>query len=441
MAAIGNAALGGLAAAVAVAVAVGGYAIWSARDGAEPRVAEPSTTQPAPTTPSQAAPQPASDPEPEAQADAAEAPEPTPAPPEPRDLPSLDVVRVERDGRTLVAGRGPSDGDVTLRLDGETVATARADRSGNFVAFLDLPPAEAPRLLTLEAADATGTVRQAAGGVIVAPTFPARPAPGTAPELQTATADPAAPGAPAATGETADPAPVAAGQGGAAATDPAPAAPPATTASATDTSPAAPATPPAGTAETAAAPTEAAPRLFRAGPEGIAVLPGAAEAPEVTQSLGIDVIAYDAQGEVQLAGTAGAAAELRIYLDNRPVRSVTAGSGGAWASPLPDVEEGVYTLRIDALDAAGRVASRIETPFERTAPELAVAVRADGAAAITVQPGFTLWAISESWFGAGEGIRYVQIFEANRDLIRDPDLIYPGQVFALPDSAEDAAGD
>jgi len=33
----------------------------------------------------------------------------------------------------------------------------------------------------------------------------------------------------------------------------------------------------------------------------------------------------------------------------------------------------------------------------------------------------------------GEGILYVRVFEANRDRIRDPDLIYPGQVFALPD--------
>ena len=28
---------------------------------------------------------------------------------------------------------------------------------------------------------------------------------------------------------------------------------------------------------------------------------------------------------------------------------------------------------------------------------------------------------------------YVQVFDANRDRIRNPDLIYPGQVFELPD--------
>lgn len=49
---------------------------------------------------------------------------------------------------------------------------------------------------------------------------------------------------------------------------------------------------------------------------------------------------------------------------------------------------------------------------------------------ITVQPGFTLWGIAEQ--SLGDGVAYVQVFEANKDKIRDPDLIYPGQVFTIP---------
>jgi nucleoid-associated protein YgaU len=48
-----------------------------------------------------------------------------------------------------------------------------------------------------------------------------------------------------------------------------------------------------------------------------------------------------------------------------------------------------------------------------------------------VQRGFTLWGIAEVNFG--NGILYVQIFQENSADIRDPDLIYPGQIFALPD--------
>ncbi len=47
-----------------------------------------------------------------------------------------------------------------------------------------------------------------------------------------------------------------------------------------------------------------------------------------------------------------------------------------------------------------------------------------------MQAGDTLWAIARERYG--EGVLYVQVFEANRDAIRDPDLIYPGQVFDLP---------
>ncbi|MEM7091111.1 MAG: LysM peptidoglycan-binding domain-containing protein, partial [Pseudomonadota bacterium] len=50
---------------------------------------------------------------------------------------------------------------------------------------------------------------------------------------------------------------------------------------------------------------------------------------------------------------------------------------------------------------------------------------------VTVQRGDTLWAITRERFG--DGILYVRLFEANRDLIRDPDLIYPGQVFTIPE--------
>ena len=58
------------------------------------------------------------------------------------------------------------------------------------------------------------------------------------------------------------------------------------------------------------------------------------------------------------------------------------------------------------------------------APKVAVPVT------VTVQPGYTLWGIAEGQLG--EGVMYVQVYEANKDRIRDPDLIYPGQVFTIP---------
>ncbi|MEE7446911.1 hypothetical protein MRF4_03235 [Methylobacterium radiotolerans] len=44
--------------------------------------------------------------------------------------------------------------------------------------------------------------------------------------------------------------------------------------------------------------------------------------------------------------------------------------------------------------------------------------------------GDNLWRISQRTYGRGE--RYTVIYDANQNQIRDPDLIYPGQIFVLP---------
>ena len=48
----------------------------------------------------------------------------------------------------------------------------------------------------------------------------------------------------------------------------------------------------------------------------------------------------------------------------------------------------------------------------------------------TVEKGDTLWAIAEKTLG--NGARYKEIFEANKPMLKDPDLIYPGQKLRIP---------
>ena len=74
------------------------------------------------------------------------------------------------------------------------------------------------------------------------------------------------------------------------------------------------------------------------------------------------------------------------------------------------------------MNCAAKVATATETAPETATPAASVTV--------TVQPGFTLWGIAKRQLG--QGIMYVQVYEANKDKIKDPDLIYPGQVFTLP---------
>ncbi len=47
-----------------------------------------------------------------------------------------------------------------------------------------------------------------------------------------------------------------------------------------------------------------------------------------------------------------------------------------------------------------------------------------------IKSGDTLWAIAQKFLG--NGARYTEIFEANKEVIKNPDLIYPGQKIRIP---------
>jgi nucleoid-associated protein YgaU len=87
---------------------------------------------------------------------------------------------------------------------------------------------------------------------------------------------------------------------------------------------------------------------------------------------------------------------------------------------------GLHTLRIDEVDQNGKVLARVESPFSRAEP-LSIG---EGDQVVVVQPGNNLWLIATRTYGSGP--RYTVIYQANRSQIKNPDLIYPGQVFKLP---------
>jgi nucleoid-associated protein YgaU len=197
----------------------------------------------------------------------------------------------------------------------------------------------------------------------------------------------------------------------------------------------------ATTAGATAAPQ--APTILLAGKTGIRVLQTSEEQQEARDNIVgvvVDSIGYSAEGEVTLAGQAPQddAANVRIYLNNEPIVDAPVAADNQFEIELPEVDAGIYTLRVDQIDDDGAVVSRFETPFKREdpetlaelAPRLSTKSTDVAAAVITVQPGFTLWGIASERYG--DGLEYVKVFEANQTQIRNPDLIYPGQVFDLP---------
>jgi nucleoid-associated protein YgaU len=383
------------------------------------------------------------------------------AEPEAAALPKIDTWRVAQDGESVVAGLALPGAKVEVLIDGDVVADGVAGANGEFVMLFTLPARDAPSLMWL-------TMTAPGEALVVSDDRIALgPIKGPAP-AEVATAE---------------------------------------------------------VAETPVSEEESAPVALLVKEEGVVVLQNADPAPELAASVTIETIAYTPEGAVQVGGRGAEGAALRLYLDNAEIATLTVPKGGAWLATLGDAEPGIYTLRVDQMDASGKVTSRFETPFKRESlealaalsgrldepapapaeepapvaapeaapepspeamvseakpepapaaeetavmaapepapepvpePEPTVAVAepepvvaaeaspepasepapepvAAPAVTVTVQPGFTLWGIAQQ--NLGDGVLYVQLFEANADQIKDPDLIYPGQVFAVPVAA------
>jgi nucleoid-associated protein YgaU len=353
----------------------------------------------------------------------AEAPSPAPEPAPVAEAgaapgaPSFDVVRVTPEGSALVAGRAEPGATVTIFAGDTPIAEAEVSPEGEFVTIFQTPPSATPQTLTLTANDLPSETT-----VLILPPPPPPPAEAETPVvLPMLPAEIPASVAPAPSVEsTAEPTIAVAALPSEVVV---PAEPAAQSDSAAETS-----------AETVTvAPTQvAATAILRpdAPPE---VTPTARENASVRSGVTLASISYADEGLVTLAGLGTAGSTLRVYVDDAFARDGVVEDDGRWAMQLDDVAAGVYRLRIDEVRSDGTVASRVETPFQRDIPSIplgeATAPATPGS--VTVQPGNNLWTLARIHYGAGT--LYSQIFTANTDLIRDPDLIYPGQILALPE--------
>jgi len=179
-------------------------------------------------------------------------------------------------------------------------------------------------------------------------------------------------------------------------------------------------------------------------------------------ALVVEAVETEPGGKLHVSGQARPGVALRLYLNDSFVASVTAGTDGRFAVTINEgVAPGSYRIRLDEVGSnSGAVRARAEVPFKvpdtattsvpaqatsSTAqrPQLATAgttvpapatspstVVVPKIATTTVSRGDSLWRLSHLTYGAGT--RYAVIYKANREQIRNPNLIYPGQIFVLP---------
>ena len=182
-----------------------------------------------------------------------------------------------------------------------------------------------------------------------------------------------------------------------------------------------------------------------------------------------EAVEIEPGGKLHVSGRARPGAAVKLYLNDSFIASATAGADGRFAVTINEgVASGSYRVRLDEVEQnSGAVRARAEVPFnvpdtmvtasvpaQATAakrldvaaaqpPELAAAMAAvlpdKGSPSTVVVPkintttvsrGDSLWRISQLSYGAGT--RYAVIYKANREQIRNPNLIYPGQVFVVP---------
>ncbi len=395
--------------------------------------------------------------------------------------PTFDVVRVEGDGSAVIAGKAAPGAKVEIVHGSAVLGEATAGPDGAFAIVLSDPLKPGDYQIVLRSTAPDGVVatseqtavisvpEKADGQVLAMVEEPGKPAELlTVPEPDSKAQAPAA-----ADQESSEQGPAEAPKAEADAAAPqsgAEQAPLQETAPAAE-QPAAPEQPADQSAAPEQPPSQEKPAGTVTGPKVVV------EAVEIDGS------------KVFVAGLADAGRKVRAYANDILLGdAVTSPDGHFLVEAQRDLPVGQYTVRVDALEADGKVAARATVPFERepgeaiaaVAPQPAKPAPAETETAAADQPGATapaqtapaaaetapapeapatavpetvapklehadgaviirrgdsLWRISRRVYG--HGIRYSTIYLANQKQIADPDKIWPGQVFTVPEKSKE----
>ncbi len=334
----------------------------------------------------------------------------TAQPAEPTAVPSFDVVVIDPSGEGVIAGRAAPGWQVNVQSGGTSVAAATADAQGEWSAVLDKPLPAGDQTLSLKITSPDGTralssqqkVRVAVGSATKAAATPA--------ETASASISP---------------------------------------------KPESPAPPQAN--EQSAVPPKEQPASAEVEATTPAITPGTEQSQSgpAGPKLVFKTVDYadtgSSAGSVSITGKSDPGSMIKIYSDNEPLATVRADRDGSWSV---DAEKklgtGQHDFRAERIDATTGATSdqatvsierlvpkppevaAVETTTGRPSPASPVGTQSNLRAKdiYTVRRGDTLWAIAKQYFGSG--LRYPTIFEDNREIIKNPDLIHPEQQVKVP---------
>ena len=153
---------------------------------------------------------------------------------------------------------------------------------------------------------------------------------------------------------------------------------------------------------------------------------------KLREGLSFDALTYTPEEYIKLSGKSQPGSRVEVYFEGRRVGWAITDEDGYWSITLEKlVESGDYVLRFNQY-IDGQLISSIDTPV--TQPDKTIMENINENTYV-VQPGNSLWRISRRYYG--RGIMYTLIFKANSSQINDPDLIYPGQIFDIPNTEQE----
>jgi nucleoid-associated protein YgaU len=188
-----------------------------------------------------------------------------------------------------------------------------------------------------------------------------------------------------------------------------------------------------------------------------------------------DIARIASTGEAVIAGRAAPGATVELLLDGKVYDQAIADQSGQFVMTPPRLPAGDYRLTLRSKQPDGSQVTSIQSvmvalhpsqsdpsqAYQLSQPASQIAKGRESAAsqqekadptavtsslgggspsskavrkrAIVVTGGDSLWRISRVNFGNGE--RYSVIYNANRNQIRDPNRIYPGEMLVIPNKA------
>ena len=138
-------------------------------------------------------------------------------------------------------------------------------------------------------------------------------------------------------------------------------------------------------------------------------------------------LAWGAGGELVVSGVSRGGSSVAAEAAGKPFGTVAVGADGAWQiSGRVDMTRPTRMMRFLLGDASGQTVATYELPVATR--DLSEGL--DGSRLVIVQRGDALWRIAFQSYG--EGVKYIDIVRRNAAAINDPDLIFPNQIFAIP---------